>query len=187
MGTSLNQPSPNETNWKPVLPGYTYENVPVERIIADIWRAVENDPQPLSRAVESEALYLCMEAVGRSDSIPQAIRNVTAAVTASGQNSIAAELAKRAIPTAFKADMPAREWRAALFSELTDYLVSRDVAGYVGPRYRNKSVGELLEFKQEVKTRVRDLVRGIDMETRSPEEWGSFVREAIATIRGGRR
>lgn len=186
MGTSVSHPSPKTTNWKPVQAGYIYENIPVDRIISDIWRAVENDPQPLSRTVESDVLFRCQQAVQNSSNIPQAIQNVTAEITRSGQNSIVAEFAKRAVPAAFKAEQPAREWRAAFFSELTNYLVSRDVSGYVGEKFRNKSVSDLVNFKQTVKNQVTDLVRQVTREPANAEEWRAFVRDAISSIRGGR-
>jgi hypothetical protein len=186
MGTSVSHPSPDNTNWKPVLAGYTYENVPLERVLSDIWRAVENDPQPLTRTVESEALFRCQQAIQNSTSVPQALRNVSTEITKSRQNSIVAELARRAVPVAFKSEEPARAWRTALFSEVTNYLVSRDISGFIGERYRNSSVGELIEFKRSIRERVGEMVGRVQVEPRSPDEWRSFVREAVNRIRGGR-
>ena len=187
MGTSVSHPSPDNTNWKPVLAGYTYENIPPERVLSDIWRAVENDPQPLTRTVESDALFRCQQAIKDSTSVAQGLRNVSAEITRSRQNSIVAELAKRAVPAAFKSEDPARAWRTALFSEITNYLVSRDASGFVGDRYRNRSVGELMEFKRTVRDRVSEMVGRVQGEPNSSEEWRAFVREAVSHIRGGWR
>lgn len=187
MGTSVNHPSPKETNWKPVLAAYTYEHIPVERLLADVWRAVENDPQPLSLTMESDALFKCYQAVKESSSVPQAIRNITAELTSSRQNSIVAEFAKRAVPAAFKSESPAQEWRAAFFSEITNYLVSRDASGYVGSRFRNKTISDLVAFKQDVRRQVGEAVRSVRADPRSSAEWRAFVREAITNIRGERR
>jgi hypothetical protein len=186
MGTSVNHPSPEDTNWKPVRAAYTYENIPLERLLADIWRAVENDPQPLSRTMESDALFRCYQAVKESSSVQQAIRNISTELVSSRQNSIVAEFAKRAVPAAFKSKAPAQEWRAVFFAEITNYLVSRDASGYVGSQFRNKTISDLVDFKQNVSKQVGEVVRSVRMDPKNSAEWRSFVQEAITNIRGER-
>jgi hypothetical protein len=186
MGTSVNHPSPEDTNWKPVRAAYIYENIPLDRLVADIWRAVENDPQPLSRMMESDAIFRCYQAVKESSSVPQAIRNISTEIVASRQNSIVAEFAKRAVPAAFNSGTPAQEWRAIFFAEVTNYLVSRDASGYVGSRFRNKSISDLVDFKHYVTNQIGEVVRNVGIDPKNPAEWISFVQEAITSIRGKR-
>ena len=51
---------------------------------------------------------------------------------------------------------------AALFRQLTDYYVSRDIAGYVGPNFRCKTVSEVRAFKQQLGDAVATKVQALE-------------------------
>jgi hypothetical protein len=112
----------------------------------------------------------------------QAYQNVEKEILSSKQNSIIAEFAKRAIPGAFKTKEQAQEWRSAFFSEVTNYLVSRDISGYVGSKFRNKTIGEVVKFKEEIKKAVYEITKKIKVEPTSSAQWKQYVSNAITEI-----
>jgi hypothetical protein len=75
-------------------------------------------------------------------------------ISGSKENSIVGEFAKRAFllksAGAHKDESPA----AVFFRQLTDYYVSRDIPGYVGPAYRCKTVAQLRALKQKISDEV---------------------------------
>ena len=182
MGTSSSHSSPKTRNWKAASQGYVYSDIPIERIISEIWSAAENQEKPLSNMLEHDVIYRCQEAIKRSGNIQQAYQNVEEEILASKQNSIIAEFAKRAIPVAYKTKEQAREWRSVFFSEITNYLVSRDISGYVGTKFRNKTVGEMVEFKEAIKKAVIDITKRVKTDPVSLSQWKKYVHDTINEI-----
>src|SRR6266545_3121163 len=45
MGTSINQRSPDTTNWRIVQSAYEDPSVPLPRVLQEIWRAAANQPE----------------------------------------------------------------------------------------------------------------------------------------------
>ena len=114
-----------------------------------------------------------------------AIDGVNGAVLGSGNNSVVVEFAKRATPLAFATRDPAHFfWRTNLFSQLTDYFVSRDAPGYVGPNGRFETVTELAAFKRTLKQHVATAIRSITADPKTPKQWADFVQ--TASEEGGR-
>ncbi|MEM7510672.1 MAG: hypothetical protein AAF388_07050 [Bacteroidota bacterium] len=185
MGTSISHPSPNNQNWKPAKIGYEKPQIPVKTMISQIWRASENQETPLSVHMGSNIVFQCHEIVRNSTSIPQAMKDFSQAQFRSKQNSIVAEFAKRAIPMAIGSDNPTQTWRSAFFSELTNYIVSRDASGYVGPSYRNKSIADLSSFKATVRGEVSKIIGGIKQDPTNQTQWINFISDAISKVRGG--
>lgn len=185
MGTSISHPSPNNLNWKPTKIGYEREQIPIQTIISQIWRASENQAAPLSTQMGADIVFQCHEIVKNSVSIPQAMSDFSKAQIQSKQNSIVAEFAKRAIPVALSSQNPTQAWRSAFFSELTNYIVSRDASGYVGSKYRNKSIADLSNFKTTIRNEVSKIVSSIKQEPADKTQWNSFISEAISKVRGG--
>lgn len=71
---------------------------------------------------------------------------------------------------------------------LDDVYVSRDANGYVGETYRNKSVGELRDFKKTMKESVTKHLDSVKMKPTNFNTWNSFVTEALEKVKqtGGR-
>lgn len=182
MGTSSSHASPKTRNWKAVSQGYVYSDIPIDRIISEIWSAAENQQKPLSRMLVSDVIYRCQEAIKKSENISQAYQNVEKEILSSKQNSIIAEFAKRAIPVAFKSKEQVREWRAVFFSEVTNYLVSRDISGYVGKNFRNKTIGEMVRFKESIKNTVVEITKRVKIDPVSSSQWKQYIHDAISEI-----
>lgn len=186
MGTSVSQASPRNTNWSPVHAGYKSEFVPEERIISEIWRASENQDTPISQSIASAAIYECYSAVSGSENFQEAVQKFNDYITDSKSNSIVAEFAKRAIPAAYQSGKPADAWAARIFSEVTNYVMSRDASGFVGGGNRNKTVTEMISFKKSITNKVSEIVGARVRTIKNQKDWNSFVSESIDRLKSAK-
>ena len=184
MGTSVNQPSPPTTGWTAVAAGYVHHQIPPERVATEIWRAAQSEPGFVD-ALASPVLFECYRSVRTATTAIDAIAALNGAVLRSGNNSVVVEFAKRAAPLAFSTTDPAHlSWRTSLFSQLTDYFVSRDAPGYVGPKGRFETVSELAAFKKTLKQHVGSAIRDITTDPKTPKQWADFIRTALKRVAG---
>jgi hypothetical protein len=183
MGTSISHPSPRNSNWKPVLACYTSTNIPYERIINEVWRATENDPTPISTLMKSETIFQCFNAVRNSKNYREALDRFNDFILSSKQNSIVAEFAKRGIPASFMSTSPSNQWKKNLFSEITNYVISRDASGFVGDKFRNKSIDELMEFKKTISERINNIISTGKEKISNLKQWNSFVDSSILKLK----
>ena len=183
MGTSVSQASLRNTNWSPVHAGYQNEFIPEDRIINEIWRAAEKDEVPISETLKSDAIYQCYSAVESSKSFQEAIQKFNNSLRKNKNNSIIAEFAKRTIPVAFQSQNSTENWKAKFFSEITNYVMSRDTSGFVGENYRNKSVKELINFKKSISEKVFNIVSSEKTNIKSKQDWNSFVKTCISKLK----
>jgi hypothetical protein len=184
MGTSVNQASPPTTGWTAVAAGYVHRQIPPERVATEIWRAAQSEAGVVD-ALASPVLFECYRSVRAATTAVDAIDGVNGAVLRSGNNSVVVEFAKRAAPLAFSTSDPAHlSWRTSVFSQLTDYFVSRDAPGYVGPNGRFETVTELAAFKRTVKQHVTTAIRSITTDPKTPKQWANFVHTVLKKVAG---
>lgn len=183
MGTSISQYSKRTPNWRPVFKCYENDKIPEYRAINEVWRASENDEVPISSHLKSEVIYHCYEAVKNSDSIPEAVQKLNQSILNNKNNSIISEFAKRAIPLAFQSKNPSSQWINSFFSEVTNYFVSRDTSGFVGDKYRNKNVNELIAFKKNIHSRVNQILGSGDKKIDSRSSWNYYVDSSIQKLK----
>lgn len=183
MGTSISQHSPTTTNWAPVRAVYENKSIPEKRIISEIWRASENEKSPMSDNLKNQAIYDCYNAVNSSGSFQEALQKFNAVITENKSNSLVAEFAKRAIPVAYQSPNAIRNWTGQLFAEVTNYVVSRDTSGFVGAKYRNKSVQELINFKRTISKTVSALIVKEKRSIKTLKDWKSFVDKSITKLK----
>jgi len=186
MGTSVSHGSPRTSNWKPVLTCYTSDKIPPERIISEVWRASENEGIPISTMMKSKAIFECYAAVNESNNYREALDKFNDSILLSKQNSIVAEFAKRVIPLAFQSKSPSEQWKNSFICELTNYVVSRDASGFVGDKFRNKSVNDLIEFKKLIHKKVNDIVSTNKKKISSQKEWNLFVDTSISKLKSAK-
>ena len=186
MGTSVSHGSPKTSNWKPVLICYTSDKIPQERVINEVWRASENEGIPISVMMKSEAIYECYNAVNGSKNYAEALERFNSIIQNNKQNSIVAEFAKRVIPLAFQAKSPAEQWKTSFFSEVTNYVVSRDASGFVGEKFRNKSIDQLIEFKREIRKKVTDIVKTDKTKISNRKDWNTFIDNSISKLKSSK-
>jgi hypothetical protein len=184
MGTSVNQPSPLTTGWAAVAAGYVHSEIPPERVATEIWRAAQSEPGFVD-ALASPMLFECYRSLQTAVTATDAIDALTGDILRSGNNSVVVEFAKRAAPLAFSTAEPAHlSWRSLLFSQLTDYFVSRDAPGYVGPNGRFDSVSELTAFKKTLKQHVTTAIQTLRADPKTPKQWADFVHAALRKVGG---
>ncbi|WP_205513029.1 hypothetical protein [Longitalea arenae] len=183
MGTSISQASERNTNWRPVHLGYEKSSIPENRIINEIWRASENEPIPMSQELKSDAVYNCFIAVKSSDSFTEAWQKANAAIFSDKNNNLVAEFAKRVIPAAYQSQQPIGTWAGKFFSEVTNYVVSRDASGFIGQKYRIKSIRELISFKKSIVERVREAIESQSMNINNKREWNTFIDSSISALK----
>lgn len=182
MGTSINQRSPNTPNWRVVSTAYTNNSISVDRAVQEIWRAATNQPTgDLSRELGNSIVAECFRIAVTAESREQAIQQANLAVAFSGQASLAADIAQRAVVQSFRtAENRAGAFAAALFAEAGNYLVSRDLPGFVGPSGRAKNVSESIRFKGEIKTHIAARVAEVPQPT--PDVGGLRWRGYVARV-----
>jgi hypothetical protein len=185
MGTSVSQSSKRNSNWRPVLACYQNANIPQNRVINEIWRASDNEETSISKQLKSPSIYSCFLAVKDSTSYQEALGKYNKEISESKNNTIIAEFAKRVLPIAFVSEKPTVQWSASFFSEVTTYIMSRDASAFVSETSRNKTVKELISFKQEISKAVKDIVTDTNVRINSKSEWNSFVDKTIKRLKKG--
>ncbi len=186
MGTSVSHGSPRTSNWKPVLACYTNDYFSNERVINEVWRASEKETTPISSMMKSDAIFECYNAINNSKNYREALQKFNDIILSTKQNTIVAEFAKRVIPTAFQAEKPSQQWKNSFFTELTNYVVSRDASGFVGKNFRNKSVTELIAFKKTIGKKVNDIVGADKTKIKSKSDWNAFVDSSITKLKSAK-
>lgn len=183
MGTSVSSPSPSDSNWQPSFACYRYSEIPEKRVIPEIWRASENQENKLSEELKSDSIYNCYNLIQESHSPSKAIKEYQKNVFKNRNNSIVAELAKRAIPASYKKENPSNEWKGNLFSQVTNYVISRDASGYVGTNFRNKNIKDLKNFKSEISNQVKKIFKNDTARYTSKQEWDNFIDSSIKKLK----
>ncbi len=187
MGTSVSHRSPDTHNWRAVAASYLSENLTVDRINQEIWRAATNQPLgnlPLSLA--DPIIAHCLKTAIASSSAQEAIYNVSRLIAESGEASLATDIARRAAVASFVEPGNRRmNFVKSLFSEAVDYLVSRDLSGYVGQGERIKNVSSAIVFKGNIKKQVETIINNNpapeDVEA-SPNKWKTYVMSQIEIL-----
>lgn len=187
MGTSVNQPSPKTLNWRAVHAAYRNPETPIDRVVAEVWRAAANQlrgdlPGLLAAPIVARLGQLVMSAktpaeLARSSAV-EIVRNKAA--------SLAADIARRAAVQCIASSDRASAYRARVFAEATNYLVSRDFPGFVGSG-RAKNVGESLQFKTALTSRVDEIARSMAApKTFSAKAWDKHVQAVVTALQGRR-
>jgi hypothetical protein len=183
MGTSSSQPSPRNSNWQAVLTCYETATVPEKRVIKEIWRASENQTEPLSKELKSQTIFKCYQVIQDSNNFRDALKKINDIVIGSNSNSFVVELSKRIVPLAYQTSSPAHAWKSLIFSELTNYVMSRDASGFVSANNRNKTVSELVQYKKEISSKVKEVVDSVKADPKSVAEWQAFITKSVDILR----
>jgi hypothetical protein len=107
-------------------------------------------------------------------------------VVKSDHVSLAADIAQRAaIRSAGDTDNRAMSFAKALFAEASNYLVSRDLPGYIGPAGRARNISEAVQLKGAVRQEVEGIVsRGPQPPTSGDSSaWSAYVKVVVEQLR----
>lgn len=184
MGTSKNYGSPGTPRWNAVRIGYTNGAIPMDRVSAEVWRAATSENSHLENMIGSDLVYRCHEIVARSNSAIEAYQRFNREAMTSKSSSIITEFAKRAIVQSYRGDEnPAASWRSNFVGELTDYFVSRDVAGYYGTGCRNKNINQVLHFRREIREIVGNKINNQHADIKNASDWRGFVAQSLDLLK----
>lgn len=183
MGTSSSHPSPSTTSWKPLKSCYTNSKIKTDIVVNNIWRAASHVDSDITNQMKSEAVQLCLKAVQSSATADEAFSKANDSIISSGSNSIIAELGKRAIFVSFHSDNPKQQWVQAFLSEVTNYIVSRDISGFVGSNYRNRTVKDMIEFKKILAVNVKSVVHQAGDPPAKSANWSTYVERIIEKLK----
>ena len=188
MGTSISQHSPRTPKWKPVHVCYENDKIPEDIILNEIWKAADNPTEPVRWANEmkSDIVYKCYEIITASSNSQNALKKIHETILSTKSNSIVTEFAKRAIPAAYLKANPSAFWANNLFSEITNYVISRDISGFVGENYRNKSVKELFGFKKRLISNLNQILKSVKFEIKTKKDWNTYIDNAIAKLKANK-
>jgi hypothetical protein len=160
-----------------------------ERVLQDIWRAAGNQPDGDLATLLAQPIIGDLAGIASSSSSPQeASREALRAVARSRQASLAADIARRAVAQA-ASSTGAPDTEAAgryverVFAEATNYLMSRDLPGYVRTDTRLQTVADSLAFKENLMTETARAVQRVGLpQSFGPSEWSAFVRAVVAEL-----
>ena len=161
MGTSVNQRSPNTGGWRSVAACYTNETTSTDRTALEIWRAAATQDDSIGDQLGSELVRKCAEAAAKNLSQQQAIAELER-VSSTADNNLIGEFAKRAVLVKAAGGYREESFTTVLFRQITDYLVSRDISGYLGAQYRCKTVEDLRAFKANIADAVAAKVQAVE-------------------------
>jgi hypothetical protein len=192
LGTSHSHRSPKTLLWAAAVTAYTSENILPSRAIEEVWKAIKS--QPDSNFVEdlrSPIVAKCLQISLRGMSPEQTSVEVSRTIALSGQSSIATDIARRA--AVFSARNPQdriNSFVQYLFSKAFDYLVSRDLSGYIGYSKRTRNVSSSIEYKNSMQNEVKKIVsdfpppEGLERET---EIWDKYIDDITLALAGVER
>ena len=186
MGTSVSQPSPKNTlGWDAVAAAYTNESVPIERLVKELWRAAQSEQTAnWQDLLAAPIISTCLDIAVQSETPPQASRQVAREIARLKASSLASDIAQRAAIQCFTTADRSQGYTQALFVGVSDYLVSRDVSGFIGANTRLQNAVSLIEFKNAIRNRVTEIVQQVESPS-SParsSEWSEFVATTIARL-----
>jgi len=180
MGTSISQGSPRTRPWSAVAAAYASPAVPIDRVVKEIWRAARSDPETNWQSLlTTPAVNICLRAAIAGNSPQQALQNAAREIAHERASSLVAEIAKRATVRAFSQTDRALGFAQALLCETSNYLVSRDLPGHLGPQARNKTISEAIAFKRQIVEQVAQTVQEFGRPSADRERWQGFVRRVI--------
>lgn len=189
MGTSVNQPSPNTINWKAAQVTYQDPNAPIERVLREIWRAATSQPEGNLAVLLAEPIVARLRDIvaagGDASEIGMA---ATREIALSRQASLAADIAHRAAVQSASAENPAQAYSERLFAEASNYLLSRDLPGFVGNVGRNRTVAQSFEFKRTVLDAATRAVQQVpEPRSSTPDDWRAYTESVVHFLRSRRR
>jgi hypothetical protein len=189
VGTSVSQPSPDTLNWRAAQATYENSAIPVERVVQEIWRAASGREEETLRAMLSEPIVFHLRDIALSAKSPvEAASRASQAIAESKQTSLVADIASRAAIQAASVSDRALAYSQRVFVEASNYLISRDLPGFVGIGSRNSTVADSVQFKASVLRATSEAVRQVGVPTASTAKaWQKHTAAVLNKLRGRTR
>lgn len=186
MGTSVNQRSPSTPNWRAVEVAYSQDKIPIERAVKEIWRAATNQPVGnLAVDLAQPIIASCLRIAQQSNTSDEAVRNVRREIALSEEASLAADIAQRAVYQSFSVGGDRTDaFVRSLFGEAGNYLVSRDIPGFVGLG-RAQNVSDVIEFKNSIRREIERTIGEVGKprgKITDADTWRLFVSNVVTHL-----
>lgn len=187
MGTSVSQSSPRNIKWDAVRASYKDDDIPINRVLSLIWRAATNQPEGdweklLKQPIVSDLRDI---AIQRATDVEIAT-DTSRKIAQSKQASLVADIAQRAAVQSASSKERALSYSERVFVEASNYLISRDLPGYVGAGGRNLTVSDSLKFKAAILDAAAQVVREVGgPSSSSARAWGSYVSAVVKRLKTG--
>ena len=184
MGTSVNQRSAATANWAAAQAGYRSE-IPVERVVQEIWRAATNQPIGDLARLLGEPIVAQVGRIAAEGGTPaQVAWAATTEIARSKQSSLAADIAQRAALQCLSSQDRVQAFGERLFVEACNYLLSRDLPGFVGGNNRNKTVSDLRSFKSSVLRTTAEIVNASGSpDLSNSQNWRGYVERVVNRLK----
>ena len=188
MGTSVNQRSAATANWAAAQAGYRSE-IAVERVVQEIWRAATNQPSgDLARLLGEPIVAQVGRIAAEGGTAAQVASAISREIARSKQASLGAEIAQRAAVQCLTSENRVQAFGERLFAEACNYLLSRDLPGYVGGKNRNRTVEDALVFKSSVLQSTADAVTSTGRpDLSSSSNWRGYVERVVSRLKRQQR
>jgi hypothetical protein len=189
LGTSISHHSLSTNSWRAVAATYKSQSITTERVVQEIWRAATNQPSGNLKAdLCAPIIARCLEVTLEAKSPTEAYHNTSKMIALSGPSTLATDMAKRAAVNSFlKPENRRLSFAGSLFSEAVNYLIARDLSGYVGRGDRIKNVSDAILFKKSIREQVEAIVSkhaipsGVEREY---DKWKAYVESVVSTLTG---
>ena len=188
MGTSVNQRSPDTLNWRAVQATYEDQSFPVDRVLQEIWRAASDKNADFSLMLAEPIVWQLRDIALKAQSPVEAAARAGRAIAQTKQTSLVADIAYRAAVQAASSLERAQTYSERVFAEASNYLVSRDLPGFVGATGRNSTVPDSIQFKSSVLRATAEAVRDVGLPSAStPKAWQRHTAAVLNRLRGKSR
>jgi len=185
MGTSVNQGSPRTRSWLAAQLTYQDPDFPLERVLQEVWRAATNQPEgDLASQLAQPIIERVRDIAVRGASAVEVSAAVSHELSQSRQTSLAADIARRAAIQCVGTANPTQVYNERLFAEASNYLLSRDLPGFVGIGERTHNVEDSYRFKQSVMRAAVSAVREIQSQSPSAaKDWSGFTSRVVERLK----
>ena len=189
MGTSVNQRSLDTLNWRMVQRTYEDPNVPISRVLQEIWRAAVNQESgDIAAQLAQPSIGQFAVIAERASSPAEAMREAGRFITEAKVGSLAAEIAKRAAVQSAGKPNARHQFMQRLFAEATNYLVARDLPGHIGAAGRIDSASNASEFRRQLSVLTAQTIESAPRPTSLDDSvWSEYVNSMVTTITVRRR
>jgi hypothetical protein len=189
MGTSVSQPSPATRNWEAAQSTYKSDIFPADRVLQEIWRAATNqDEGNIATQLAAPIVNRLREIVQQGGKPIEVASAINREIALSRQNSLGVEIARRAALQSLSTENRNQAFSERLFAEASNYLVSRDLSGFIGSEFRNKMVSDSLRFKQSVADAAVQSVNSVTASQGTTEtQWREYIAAVIQQFKERKR
>jgi len=184
MGTSVNQKSPATANWTIAQQAYRDASISDQRALQEIWRAALNQPEgDLGAQLQNPAFARLAALVPRWESAADAAREAARFVREEKVSSLAGDLARRAAIQSAGDPKGSAQFVHRLFAEATNYLVSRDLPGFITRGERLQSIGEARALKLTLVDLTTRVAAASQPSTLTARTWARGVGSVLDALR----